>query len=395
MSISKKITILFSISFILLFIIGFWIDNINSKRIDDLMKDKYLKISNEILQNFNDKTKIEELLQKYNLEIEDKLDKDERTLYHQEHTFGFISIKREPLDNEFVLQINFLDDELILKSPDEKNIDEKLQLNLLILAVIILLFGTFLYTLKLLFPLKNITNKIDNFSKGDFTTRINIKSNDEIGILAKTFNEMAQTLEELIKRREELLRYIGHELRTPITKGKFAIEKIDDFSQKELLKKIFNDLEILTNDLIELEKLNSNSLEYSNFNAETLIVESLNKLFIEDEDSIKLEINENFKISGDLHYLCIALKNLIDNGLKYNTKLPLNIKVYKNKICISNYSKSLSKELEHYLKPFTQENSSQDGFGLGLSIVNKIIQKHNFKLTYKYEDEQSHFCINF
>ncbi len=266
---------------------------------------------------------------------------------------------------------------------------------MLILAVIILLFGTFLYTLKLLFPLKNITNKIDNFSKGDFTTRVKVKSNDEIGVLAQTFNEMAQTLEELIKRREELLRYIGHELRTPITKGKFAIEKIDDFSQKELLKKIFNDLEILTNDLIELEKLNSNSLEYSNFNAETLIVESLNKLFIENEDSIKLEINENFKISGDLHYLCIALKNLIDNGLKYNTKLPLNIKVYKNKICISNYSKSLSKELEHYLKPFTQENSSQDGFGLGLSIVNKIIQKHNFKLTYKYEDEQSHFCINF
>jgi two-component system OmpR family sensor kinase len=67
---------------------------------------------------------------------------------------------------------------------------------------------------------------------------------------------MASSLENLIKTREELLRDIGHELRTPIAKGKFAIEKIDDFSQKELLKKIFKDLEILTNELIELEKLN-------------------------------------------------------------------------------------------------------------------------------------------
>ena len=49
---------------------------------------------------------------------------------------------------------------------------------------------------------------------------------------------MASSLENSIKTREELLRDIGHELRTPIAKGKFAIEKIDDFSQKELLKKI-------------------------------------------------------------------------------------------------------------------------------------------------------------
>lgn len=48
---------------------------------------------------------------------------------------------------------------------------------------------------------------------------------------------MASSLEELIKTRQELLKDIGHELRTPIAKGKFAIERIDDFSQKELLKK--------------------------------------------------------------------------------------------------------------------------------------------------------------
>ena len=61
---------------------------------------------------------------------------------------------------------------------------------------------------------------------------------------------MAQNLEELIKTREELLRDIGHELRTPIAKGKFAIEKIEDFSKKELLQKIFFDLERLRNNFV-------------------------------------------------------------------------------------------------------------------------------------------------
>ena len=48
--------------------------------------------------------------------------------------------------------------------------------------------------------------------------------------------------------------------------------------------------------------------------------------------------------------------------------------------------KELSKDLEYYLKPFTQELSHRNGFGLGLSIVKKIIDKHQYKLSYEYID---------
>lgn len=56
-----------------------------------------------------------------------------------------------------------------------------------------------------------------------------------------------------------------------------------------------------------------------------------------------------------------------------------------HKICVSNYGNPLSKTLEHYLKPFTQELQERDGFGLGLSIVHKVIRKHQFGLTYKFK----------
>ena len=85
----------------------------------------------------------------------------------------------------------------------------------------------FLYILNLLKPLKEITKELTNFANGKFSSRININSKDEIGILANSFNIMASSLENSIKTREELLRDIGHELRTPIAKGKFAIEKIE------------------------------------------------------------------------------------------------------------------------------------------------------------------------
>ena len=93
--------------------------------------------------------------------------------------------------------------------------------------------------------------------------------------------------------------------------------------------------------------------------------------------------------------MSIALKNLIDNALKYAIYFPIIIKVDKNEISISNSGEKLSKEFEYYLKPFTQELIQRDGFGLGLSIVKKIIDKHNFKLIYKYENNFNIFKIIF
>ena len=395
MSIFKKISILFIISLTLMTIIGFWIDSINSKRIDALVKDKYIKISNELFANIENKNELTKLFTKYSLELKNETIKnqDYEVFYENKLTFGHILILQKTFDDEFILRIKYLDDEYILRTPDEENISDKFILNILVFVDIFVLFLIFLYILKLLSPIKIITKQLTNFSNGDLSSRININSNDEIGILANSFNKMASNLENLIKTREELLRDIGHELRTPIAKGKFAIEKIDDFSQKELLKKIFKDLEVLTNELIELEKLNSTKLNITTFKAETLIVESLEKLYLDDESKIEINIQEDFKINGDLYYLSIVLKNLIDNALKYATSYPIQIDVKLNTISVSNKGKELSKQLEYYLKPFTQELSQRDGFGLGLSIVKKIIDKHDFRLEYSYRNESNIFKI--
>lgn len=396
MSILKKISILFVLSFILMITIGSWIDNINSKRMDNLVKEKYLKVIEDIFRNIENKNYINTIFQRNQLELlKDFKTSNEEIIYEQNYTFGHILILKKTFDDEFIIKINYLDEEYVLKTADEENLNDKTILNLLVFLDIFTLLLIFLYILKLLSPLKTITKDIKNFASGDLSTRIDINSKDEIGILANTFNNMATSLENSIKTREELLRDIGHELRTPIAKGKFAIEKIDDFSQKELLKKIFSDLETLTNELIELEKLNLTKLNFTTFSVETLIIESLEKLYLEDESKIEIKINEDFKISGDLHYLSTALKNLIDNALKYAISYPIIIETNKNELSISNKGTKLSKELEYYIKPFTQELAQRDGFGLGLSIVKKIVDKHHFQLLYSYEKEFNIFKIQF
>ena len=396
MSIFKKISLLFIISFILMAIIGSWIDNINSKRMENLIKEKYIKVIDEILRNIENEKVLNEIFQKNELKIKKDFDSiNSEILYQKKYDFGNVTIIKESFEDEFIIEIKYFENKYILKTPDEENLNDKTILNILISVDIFLLVLIFLYIFKLLSPLKIITKEITNFANGDLSSRIDINSKDEIGILANSFNKMATSLENSIKTREELLRDIGHELRTPIAKGKFAIEKIDDFSQKELLKKIFIDLETLTNELIELEKLNLTKLNLSTFSAETLIIESLGKLYLEDESKIEIHINEDFKISGDLYYLSTALKNLIDNALKYATSYPIIIETNKNEISISNKGTKLSKELEYYLKPFTQELSQRDGFGLGLSIVKKIMDKHGFQVDYSYKNEFNSFIINF
>ncbi len=396
MSIFKKISLLFIISFILMAIIGSWIDNINSKRMENLIKEKYIKVIEEILKNIENEKTLNEIFQKNELKIKKDFDSvNSEILYQEKYDFGNVTILKESFEDEFIIEIKYLENKYILKTPDEENLNDKTILNILVSVDIFLLLLIFLYIFKLLSPLKIITKEITNFANGDLSSRIDINSKDEIGILANSFNKMATSLENSIKTREELLRDIGHELRTPIAKGKFAIEKIDDFSQKELLKKIFIDLEILTNELIELEKLNLTNLNITTFSAETLIIESLEKLYLEDESKIEITINEDFKINGDLHYLSTALKNLIDNALKYATSYPIIIEANKNEISISNKGTKLSKELEYYLKPFTQELTQRDGFGLGLSIVKKIMDKHGFQLDYSYKNEFNIFIINF
>lgn len=375
-------------------VIGSWIDNINSKKLENLIKEKYINVIEEILDNIENEELLNKIIKTNRLKQKTNIDSiNTQILYIKKYDFAEVKILKESFEDEFIIEIKYLNKTYIFKTPDEKNLNDKTILNILISLDIFILILIFLYIFKLLSPLKIITKELINFANGDLSRRININSKDEIGVLSNSFNKMASSLENSIKTREELLRDIGHELRTPIAKGKFAIEKIDDFSQKELLKKIFCDLETLTNELIELEKLDLIKLNLTTFSAETLIIESLGKLYLEDESKVEINIIEDFKINADLYYLSTALKNLIDNALKYADSYPITIEANKNEICISNRGKELSKQLEYYLKPFTQELSQRDGFGLGLSIVKKVIDKHNFQLNYVYENDSNVFKI--
>lgn len=377
--------------------IGYQMDKINTQKYEALVLQKYLLDGRKIFawMAIASSDELESKLKTLNL-VKIAPQSPKRYIMRQSHTFGLFEIFEEQ-SGEYVMHVRYIDEELYLRDTTLSEAQkEGWILGYLVLADIAALAIIFFIILRMLSPLRSIASSMRKFATGDYQNRSDIRSHDEIGEVAKTYNEMARTIENLILSREELLRDVGHELRTPISRGLFALEHIEPSSSKEMIKRSFGELQLLTQELLEIEKLQAtDTIELQTFSAQTLLLEALSKLHLVDESAIKIELKTNFSLIGDLKYLSLALKNLLDNALKYTDQLPITLEVTLNKISVINHGKPLEKEFEYLLTPFTRQEHSRttQGFGLGLNIVSKIITKHGFSFVYHYEHEFHCFSI--
>jgi two-component system OmpR family sensor kinase len=96
-----------------------------------------------------------------------------------------------------------------------------------------------------------------------------------------------------------------------------------------------------------------------------------------------------------LNFFCVAIKNLIDNAIKYSDDKKVTIKTNdKSEIIFENSGKGLAYPLEDYFEPFfANENKNKNSFGLGLYIVNSILKANDYVLKYEYKDEINIFTI--
>jgi len=381
MSIFKKVLILFCISIMISFFLSSKINQITNEKIQLVYKDKYIESSKELLNylingdlNTLDKRAKELKYEKKSIQLL----KDTKTIYEHKISFGDVKIIKKGSD--YFLYMSYLGDKILLFDTSQNNeIEQKENIDFLIGLSIILLIVIFLIVLRMLVPLQNISKAIEKFGEGDYALRLKEgKSKDEISKVAKKFNAMAKNLENLIKSRKELLRDISHELRTPISKAKISLEMIEDSKYKMILKKSINQIDKLANELLEIERLNSDNikLDFQNHSIDTILAETFSKMIIEDEEDIDMQIKSLFDCNADINYLSMAIKNLIDNALKYKESGKVEITVYKNILEIKNQGKALSKDLEFYMQTFTQEDKTRNikGYGLGLNIVKRVLQ---------------------
>lgn len=366
-------------------------------------------LKSKIIDNSESKEEKDNLVLIFkNFEIMQKFIKEElyKLVLNQNNDFNTFNKKFENINIDthklLELEIKYLQDKLKQTQNKRDDFLGTIKLELVILFIVLLLLS-FVISSKIINEIKDKLYRLNQgvlqlFKNGEKTIEVDIGENNELSVITKNLNSYLQKQSDIIDSREELLRNISHELKTPITKGKFMLQKIKKQNDNQVFKDIntiFYDIEKLTSKLLQREKLNFAVLKRSNFKSSSLILESLSKLSIEDESKVIVDIKDDFNIEADFYYLTMAVKNLIDNAMKYAEEFPIVIESDNNTIYVKNIANELSNDLIYYIQPFTREPNQEQGHGLGLNIVNKILILHCFDLKYEYKDSYNIFKILF
>ena len=264
--------------------------------------------------------------------------------------------------------------------------------SLLLLGILLIAYSVY----KKLSPLYELKEKINCIGQKEMTLQfLQEDAKDEVSLLAKALLDKSQNINQLKTARDVFIRNIMHELKTPITKGRFLTELPESNENKEKLKKVFHQLELLISEFAVIEEViaKKETIEKKDIFVDDIIENALDLLLIDDENSIHTTQN-NVKIYVNFKLFSIVVKNMIDNALKYSNNTKVKIEVQKNTLTFINQGEKLEHPLEKYYEPFFAHNSTKkESFGLGLYIVKSILDVHNFTLKYEYKNNENRFII--
>lgn len=284
----------------------------------------------------------------------------------------------------------------ILIKDNTKNVGKIKYMVLLTILLNIVFISFYIYLIRKLKPLNILKKNIVLFSKGSLDIDTSCNGKDEISEVSNEFNNAIQEIRMLTQSRNLFLRNIMHELKTPITKGLLISNMMEDGKFKDSLKRAFFRLEYLLVEFSRIEEFTSKNIKIQKdqFRVVDIIDHSLDILLC-DIECIDLQVIDNIMIDVDFELFSLTIKNLLDNAIKYGEGKPKVI-IKNNTIYIQNIGKQLTKPINEYNKPFNKKfESSNNGLGLGLYIVNSILKAHELKLEYKFEDNKNIFFIKF
>ncbi|MDA8676705.1 ATP-binding protein [Candidatus Pelagibacter bacterium] len=228
-------------------------------------------------------------------------------------------------------------------------------------------------------PLVRLAKAAERFGKGDYVNNFRSSGSLEIRKASFEFDRMAKRINRHLNQRAEMLSGISHDLRTPLTRLKLQLAMLN---QKDLSKEMSKDID-------EMEKMLNDYLQFAKNQAQentskidlTLLFNSIKNQFASE----KLTIYSKEKI--ELEVRPSALKrsfvNIIQNGLTYGNNVIINIQKGNNRalITIEDDGPGIPEDqYKNVFKPFFRLDKSrslnQSGVGLGLAIVEDIINAH-------------------
>lgn len=309
------------------------------------------------------------------------------------------------------------------------------------IVVVIFIFaiiGALVYSRITTNPLLQMNRVAKRMTNLDFSETCPVTSQDEIGELSQSLNEMSQNLQrtmgelqtaneqlkdeiqherEMEAKRREFVATISHELKSPITAVMGQLEAmihgIGPYKDRDKYLRrsysIMSDMEGLVKEVLEISRLEQYDFAptLETINLKNLIENCMKKFeYFYQMKHINIDVSlEERTILADKNLMEKAIGNVVNNAIKYSpdgAKVIITLKQEKNKSVLTVFNSGVrmeEKELEHIFQAFYRIEKSRNrdtgGSGLGLYIVQRILELHNAEYDIKNVRDGIEFMMRF
>jgi signal transduction histidine kinase len=264
------------------------------------------------------------------------------------------------------------------------------QIALIVGIIALILAGSYALVRWLFRPLNWLTHGVVEIARGNLDHQVPIRSRDELGELTGALNDMAARVQEMLRARDRLLLDVSHELRSPLTRMKVALEFVGEDAVKDKLQQEIRELEAMVTELLESERLNSDhgGLVLAETDLVPLVRE-LAETYNDQQLGVRvLTLPPTLRVMIDADRIRMAVRNVLENAVKHSLpeRGPVEIWVEARdekavQVSIRDHGPGIPAD-EHgrIFEPFYRVDKSRSratgGYGLGLSLAKKIMTAH-------------------
>ena len=282
------------------------------------------------------------------------------------------------------------------------------------IALAVLLY--FVLIKRVLGPLQKMTDITRKIAAGDYSARVPIKSQDEVGQLAQAFNRMADSLQQIEQLRKSMTIDVAHELRTPLTNIQGYLEALIDgvvSASRETYELLLEEtlrLVRLVEDILQLAKADA---ARADLQKERILLKALVKRVIDsfrarfDQKGIEIEMQFRPAADGvwaDPTKLTQVVRNLIQNAWEYtppggNLRIATQLQPGEIRVVFSNTGGEIAEKdlpfiFERFFRGEKSRSRQHGGAGIGLAIVKELIDAHDGRVGAEISGGQTHIWFS-
>lgn len=271
---------------------------------------------------------------------------------------------------------------------------ERIRLVVILLSLLtLILTGAFLTIRWILKPVRWLDEGVREVSRGNLKHRVPLKRSDELRDLAEGFNNMTDRIRDMLRTKEQLLLDVSHELRSPLTRAKVALEFLSEGKARDSIAGDISEMEKMINGILETARMHHLHGELKL--QQTKLAELLQDILPDYEKQppgIQLdEFSETPVINVDPGQIKTVFKNIISNAIKYSNaasdpvRITVNQQAHYTVVQIADNGIGIPvEEISFIFEPFYRVDKSRSkatgGYGLGLSLCKTIMDAHDGKI---------------